>query len=118
MYEFESLYQAKDLQDAISALAADPQAVVIAVDEYEAIRLIDYEGLSQEECAASMGVARTTVQQIYNTAREKLSTALVGGRPFLIQGGDYRLCQGDESCRGCCRRSGGAGEGGCPWRKD
>lgn len=94
------------------------QAVVIAVDEYEAIRLIDYEGLSQEECAASMGVARTTVQQIYNTAREKLSTALVEGRPFLIQGGDYRLCQGDESCRGCCRRSGGAGEGGCPWWKD
>ena len=92
------------------------QAVVITVDEYETIRLIDYEGLSQQERAASMGVAPTTVQPIYNTARQKLSAALVEGRPFRIQGGDYRLCQGDRGCRGCCRREGG--DPCCPWEQE
>lgn len=48
--------------------AADGR-VEMAVEEYEAIRLIDLLGCTQEECAAQMGVARSTVQQVYDTAR-------------------------------------------------
>ena len=47
--------------------------VVLTVDEYEAIRLVDYEGRTHEQCAAQMEVSRTTVTEIYEIARFKLS---------------------------------------------
>ena len=81
-------------------------AVILTVDEYEAIRLIDKQGFSQEECSTYMQVARTTVQLIYNSARKKLADALVDGLSIRIEGGDFQLCDGNEDYCGCggCRR--------------
>ena len=101
--------------------APDAPTVILTVDEYEALRLIDKEGFSQEECGAYMRIARTTVQQIYTVARKKLAEALVEGLPLRIEGGEYQLCDGTEEYCGCggCRRhrrSCGQEKGGTPMK--
>lgn len=75
------------------------EKVVMTVDEYETIRLMDQEGMTQEECAERMGVARTTVQSIYNTARKKIAEVLVFGLELNIEGGEIRLSEeGQRKC--------------------
>lgn len=82
--------------------------IVMTVDEYETIRLIDLEEFTQKECADQMNIARTTVQGIYNNARKKLAESLVNGKVLRIEGGDYKLCGSiEKSCgrRGCGRHN-------------
>lgn len=79
------------------------ELVVMGLDEYEAIRLIDLEGMQQEQAAEQMGVARTTAQAIYNAARRKLADCVVGGKVLRIAGGDVEVCEHRAVCpRGCC----------------
>lgn len=67
--------------------ATSIESVRMSVDEYEALRLLDDEGLTQEACAARMNIARTTVTAIYDSARKKIADALVHGKRLLITGG-------------------------------
>ena len=63
------------------------ERVRMTVDEFEALRLLDDEGLTQEACAVRMNIARTTVTAIYDSARKKVADALVHGKRLLITGG-------------------------------
>lgn len=74
----------------------DEKEITMSVEEFETIRLIDLEGLMQEECAERMNVARTTVQRIYNDARKKIARLLVDGFSLRINGGDYQLNESRE----------------------
>ena len=84
-------------------------SIQMTLDEYETIRLIDLQGLTQEDCAAQMGIARTTVTGIYERARFKLADTLVNGKHLFIEGGDILLCEyPHDRCKmaespHCCR---------------
>lgn len=81
----------------------------MTVDEYECLRLIDHEALTQEECARRMNVARTTVQAIYAAARVKLARFLFTESELVIDGGDYVLCEPAQegACCAACPRVAG-----------
>lgn len=72
------------------------ETIILNIDEYETIRLLDGEGLTQQECAQRMGIARTSVQAIYESARQKLADFLVNGKPLSIKGGCCMICSGAE----------------------
>lgn len=77
------------------------ETVNITLDELEAVRLMDEAGLDQSECAARLNVARTTAQNIIQSARKKIADALVNGKNISIGGGNVEYS--DDYAFGCCR---------------
>lgn len=75
--------------------------VTLSVDEVEALRLKDLEGLEQETAAARMGVARTTFRRVLIAAREKLADALVHGKAIRIEGGPFLHVSPGLVCAHC-----------------
>ena len=82
-------------------------AVVLSIDEYEAIRLIDHEKRTHEQAAAQMDISRTTVTEIYESARSKIAESIVNGRALEICGGRYRICDGSggKTCGKKCEKA-------------
>jgi predicted DNA-binding protein (UPF0251 family) len=66
----------------------DLEKVELDFDEMEAIRLSDYEGLYQEECAQQMGISRTTFSRILQQAHKKISDALLHGKAMVMIASD------------------------------
>ncbi len=75
------------------------------VEELEALRLCDLEGLEQEDAAKRMEISRGTLQRILYAARQKSAKALCEGMGVLIQGGNYEIattpCEYSKLCKRC-----------------
>lgn len=67
----------------------NPQENVLKLEELEALRLKDLEGLEQEDCAQKMEVSRPTFHRILLSAREKVTDSLVSGKAIRIEGGNF-----------------------------
>lgn len=65
----------------------------MGLDEFEALRLSDMEGLYQEVACKHLGVSRQTYARILNEAHKKMVTAMVEGRFLVIEGGNVELCK-------------------------
>ena len=95
----------------VPASAREPDQVVIALDEFEAVRLADLEELYQERAAERMGVSRPTFSRIIESAHRKIAEALVGGKSLRIEGGPVRVdAMRASRCPRCGRESPGACE--------
>ncbi len=90
--------------------------VNLLLEEFEAIRLLDYKLLNQEQAAVCMQVSRPTLTRIYEEARQKVAAAFVEGRDIVIRGGIVSFEEEWYRCKNCKNRFSFSGEGnpGCP----
>lgn len=65
------------------------ESVVMSIEEYEALRLADYENLTHEEAAKKMNISRPTFTRLYDKARKNVAKAFVEGKAILIRGGTF-----------------------------
>ena len=79
------------------------EQVDLSVDELEALRLVDFNGLEQEKAADQMHISQSTLQRILASARKKIAQALVLGKAIKVKGGEVKMVN---------RPGGGRGRGG------
>jgi predicted DNA-binding protein (UPF0251 family) len=72
--------------------------VAVGVEEMEAIRLRDVEGLEQEKCATMMSISRPTFHRVLASARRKIAEALTNGKALRIEGGTFALASQTFHC--------------------
>lgn len=85
-------------------------------EEYESIKLLDYDNLTQEEAAVCMNVSRPTLTRIYESARNKVARSMVEGKDLIIKGGNFHFDENWFYCKACQSRFNvfEKAEKGCP----
>jgi uncharacterized protein len=81
----------------------DLEPVILLFEEYESIRLSDYEGLTQEQSAERMNVSRPTFTRIYEKARRSIAKAFIEGKAIFIEGGNYHTDDCWYRCDNCMK---------------
>ncbi len=77
------------------------EQVILYFEEYETIKLLDYENMTQEEAAVCMNVSRPTLTRIYESARNKVARSMVEGKDLLIRGGNFQFDENWYYCNSC-----------------
>ena len=77
------------------------ESVHLLFEEFEAIRLADYENLTQEEAAEKMNISRPTFTRLYDKARKTIAKAFIEGKAIIIQGGTFFTDDYWYKCQSC-----------------
>ena len=77
------------------------ERVSLSLDEFEAIRLADHEGLEHKEASERMGISRSTFTRLIDKARKKVGEALVEVKELFIEGGNVHFRQNLVRCLSC-----------------
>ena len=90
--------QVRHFYPALPPISQPKPPIFMTYEEFEALRLVDYEGLTQEEAGERMGVSRGTVWRALSSARKKVAQMLVEGRELIIlpQGNEVPKTLGEE----------------------
>jgi len=75
--------------------------VRLKYEEYESLRLINYEMLSHEEAAKKMNISRPTFTRIYNQMLKQIARSFVEGKSIEISGGNYSMEKEWYRCKKC-----------------
>jgi uncharacterized protein len=79
----------------------DLEVVTLTLDEWEALRLTDLEGLYQEQAAANMNISRQTLGNIVSSAHRKIADFLIHGKSLKIDGGNVEMVKRLFTCAEC-----------------
>lgn len=77
------------------------ERVVLSVDEFEAIRLADFEGFHHEAAAEQMNISRPTFGRVIGSARAKIAKVLAQGLALIIEGGEVEIAEKRFTCHEC-----------------
>lgn len=100
--------------------ARELEEVTLTVEGFEAVRLVDLEGIDHETAAEHMGVSRPTFSRVLNAARRIIAEGIVLGKAIRVEGGNFVIGETRETAErgfqmgrghGCGRGKGGRGRG-------